>query len=169
MMSEDVAIGAALDTRIAEREGLNPELSHSLPAVLGSVDHGILVTDLQHKSLVCNYRFGEIFGIDIAKVVSSDVTAVRQMVSRRLPNPQDWEKNLELVYGDAARIQQDELELINPHQHVRRYTSPVYNPKGEIVARLWTFLDTTQETRKARMRSELSEVASLFRANPSEV
>lgn len=168
-MSEDVAISATVDIRIAEREGLNPELSHSLPAVLGSVDHGILVTDLHHKSLICNHRFGEIFGIEIDKVVSSDVTAVRKMVSRRLPNPLDWERNLEQVYQDKARIQQDELELINPHQHVRRYTSPVYNPKGEIVARLWTFLDTTQETRKARMRAELSEVASLFRANPSEV
>lgn len=168
-MSDDVTVGAILDKRIAERQGLNPELGHSLHAVLGSVDVGILVTDLNHKSLICNARFGEIFGIDIAKVVSSDVLPVRSMVNRRLPNPQDWENNLELVYQDASRIQQDELELIEPHQHVRRYTSPVYSPTGEIVARLWTFLDTTEDTRKARLRAELSEIASLFRANPSEV
>ena len=82
------------------RELLPPHIEHSLRAVLGAVDYGIFVTDLEHESLICNGEFGEIFDIDVAQVLQNDVEAVRKMVRHRIVDIDKWHRNLEEVYAD---------------------------------------------------------------------
>ncbi|MBS1704053.1 MAG: GAF domain-containing protein [Armatimonadetes bacterium] len=151
------------------RELLPPEIEHSLRAVLGAVDYGILVTDLEHQSLICNGKFGELFGISIEKVLRNDVMAVRRMVRDRIIDVKGWEVNLDEVYADPAREQEDELILRNPKTVLRRYTGPVRNEQREVVARLWTFLDVTLGSQKQRYQTALSEIAILFHHDPTQV
>lgn len=148
---------------------LPPEIEHSLRAVLSAVDYGILVTDLDHKSLICNGRFGDIFGIASDKVVKNDAEAVRETVRHRISDFKTWYRNLEDVYSDPESEQEDELILKNPHMVVRRYTGPVKNEANETVARLWTFLDITSGSQKRKYQVALSEIALLFHHDPTQV
>lgn len=151
------------------RELLPPEIEHSLRAVLGAVDYGILVTDLNHKSLICNGKFAEMFGIRAESVVNNDVEAVRQMVQHRIVNLDRWRQNLEDVYSNSEAEQEDELHLKNPPAVFRRYSGPVRNEDREVIARLWTFLDTTATTNKRKYQVALSEIAVLFDSDPTQV
>ena len=90
------------------RELLPLEIENSLRAVLGAVDYGVLVTDLEHQSLICNGRFGELFGITSKNVVSNDVESVRRMVHHRIVDMERWHRNLEEVYTDTESEQEDE-------------------------------------------------------------
>ena len=109
------------------RELLPLEIEHSLRAVLGAVDYGVLVTDLDHQSLICNGKFGELFGISTVNVVSNDVEAVRAMVKHRIVDTEHWHRNLEEVYANNNIEQEDELTLKNPDMVLRRYSGPVRN------------------------------------------
>ncbi len=151
------------------RSLLPPEIEHSLRAVLGAVDYGILVTDLEHKSLICNGKFGELFGIPAEHVVENDVEAVRQMVRHRIIEPTSWQRNLDEVYADLECEQEDELHLMNPDTILRRYTGPVRNEDRQVIARLWTFLDITNSTHKRRYQLALSQIATLFDSDPTQV
>ncbi len=151
------------------RELLPLEIENSLRAVLGAVDYGVLVTDLKHESLLCNGKFGELFGISTAKVVSNDVESVRKMVANRIVDIPSWQKNLEEVYKDDNVVQEDELILKNPDMVLRRYSGPVRNEGKQVVARLWTFLDISSGSKKRRIRDALSEIALHFHHDPTQV
>ena len=151
------------------RELLPPHIEHSLRAVLGAVDYGIFVTDLEHESLICNGEFGEIFDIDVAQVLQNDVEAVRKMVRHRIVDIDKWHRNLEEVYADPECEQEDELILKNPDAILRRYSGPVRNEDRKVVARLWTFLDITAGSKKRRYQLALSEIATLFHHDPTQM
>ncbi|MEI8280944.1 MAG: PAS domain-containing protein, partial [Armatimonadota bacterium] len=138
------------------------EIEHSLRAVLGAVDYGVLVTDLDHQSLICNGKFGELFGIPADRVVSNDVESVRKMVYHRIVDTGHWHQNLEEVYQNAESEREDELVLKNPDMVLRRYTGPVRNVDRKVVARLWTFLDISAGSKKRRYQTALSEIALHF-------
>jgi signal transduction histidine kinase len=145
------------------------EIEQSLRAVLGAVDYGVLVTDLEHQSLICNGKFGELFGISTSKVVNNDVKSVRAMVKDRIVHKEQWHQNLELVYRDNETEQEDELILKNPEVFLRRYTGPVRNEAKTVVARLWTFLDISSSARKQRFQAALSQIALLFDHDPNQI
>lgn len=145
------------------------EIEQSLRAVLGAVDYGVLVTDLEHQSLICNGKFGELFGISTTKVVNNDVESVRAMVKDRIVDTDRWQRNLEEVYRDDDAEQEDELVLKNPNMVLRRYTGPVRSENMSVVARLWTFLDISTVARKRSFQSALSELTVLFDRDPTQV
>jgi signal transduction histidine kinase len=140
-----------------------------LASVLSSTDYGVLFTDLNHVSVACNRRFGQIFGVEIEGVVSQDVDTVRQMVKRRIVDLDHWQRNLEDVYADPMATQTDELQLRLPDCVLRRYTGPVLNETGEVLGRLWTFLDISEETRRLRMQEVLHEAALYCDVDPRRV
>jgi signal transduction histidine kinase len=155
--------------KLSMRELLPLEIEHSLRAVLGAVDYGVLVTDLEHQSLICNGRFGELFDISAKKVVSNDVESVRKMVYHRIVDTERWHRNLEDVYNNTETEQEDELILKNPDMVLRRYTGPVRNEDKVVVARLWTFLDISAGARKRNCQSALSDIALHFDHDPTLV
>lgn len=135
--------------------------------MLGAVEFGVLFTDLQHSALSCNARFGEMFGIDCARVVHSDPQEVRAMVHRRIANLEDWKENLEEVYGDSERTQHDELRLVHPNTLLCRFTGPVRDTEGRVVGRIWTFTDITREDARRRMRDTLHEASLVLEPDPT--
>lgn len=145
------------------------DVVRSLQAVLCAVDYGILLTDLDHVALVCNGRFGELFGIDPEDVVHNDVEGVRTMVRSRIARYDEWEVNLQRVYEDPEYEQADELELRNPVATLRRYSGPVRDEDGAVIGRLWTFLDVTHSVRQRLMQDALREATLFFNPDPKRV
>ncbi|MBS1723823.1 MAG: GAF domain-containing protein [Armatimonadetes bacterium] len=158
------------DPDIAIRPVVSRDANSLLTAMLRASDQGVMLTDLEHQTIACNSRFGEIFGVDIQEVVHSDALEVRQMVAHLIPDMAEWERNLDLVYRDPYHTQEDELELLGePPRTIRRFTGPVTDMDGKLVGRLWTFLDTSKESRSRRMRDVLYTVSTFHRSDPSEV
>ncbi len=140
-----------------------------LGPILNAVDYGILLTDLNHVSLLANARFGEIFGVKIDDVVRSDVDDVRAMVQPRIVDLDLWVSNLEAIYADPHIVQEDELILKSPHAVILRKTSPILDKDGVPMARLWAFRDTTRGQKQQQIQDILHEMSVLFDPNPKLV
>ena len=79
-------------------------------SILQSIDDGVLLTDLQHRSLACNRRFGELFGIDPQEVVQGQVEGVLlemvdfgNNVEDGLNSPTLWEHDLDTLQSCRTR------------------------------------------------------------------
>lgn len=161
------AMKAQQDVAIRDIGGQQAE--NLLKSTLSSIDIGVFLTDLDHVALACNSRFGQIWGIDHREVVHNDYISVRHMVEHRVADLKAWEDNLAAVYQDPWHIQTDEQVLKNPHMVVRRYTGPVCGDNGELVGRIWTFLDVTSEVRHRRMREVLEAASFLTGPDPRTI
>ena len=122
------AVSVKNEVDLAIRELEHGDTASILSAILTASDYGVLLTDLNHRSIAANRKFGEIFQVSIGKVVHVDVEEVRASVRNLIPDIEEWERNLELVYSDPHREQSDELRLLtDPETWVRRYTGPCLN------------------------------------------
>lgn len=148
-------------SKVSFRPAYKSQENELLLAALAATDYGIMLTDLDHTTLACNGRFGDIWGVDPAKVVTSTAEEVRSMVAHRISDLDEWNQELTEAYSDHQKIKQTTLTLKNPHCIIRRYTAPVQDQSGKEVGRLWTFLDVTDQE-KRRHRSQLLQDASLL-------
>lgn len=155
--------------KLAIREINDVLLQPLFNSVVADSDYGILVTDLDHSSLMCNHRFGEIWGVDISRVVEASVTEVRDYVNSRVVDLQTWQNNLDEIYCFPKAEQIDELTLRNPHMTLRRFTGPILGSDGEVLGRLWTFLDVTREVKRRKMLEALHAAGTLMDADPQNV
>ncbi|HZT43223.1 MAG TPA: ATP-binding protein [Chthonomonadaceae bacterium] len=133
-----------------------------IQALLGATDHGILMTDLRGMDVVCNPRFGELFGLDPQIVVRSTRDEVRRMALQRVKDPEGFTTVMERLYADPLREHEDEIELNSvPPRILRRYSGPVFDAQGQNIGRVWTFKDIT-ETR--RLQEEVQSYAARLEA-----
>jgi PAS domain S-box-containing protein len=155
---------------VAIRPMLSHETADLLRQILNASDYGVLLTDLDHQSLACNRRFGELFGLDPERVVRCGVEELRRLVRPLIANQKEWESNLEDLYSAPESVFEDTLVLNKrPAVSVRRFSGPVKNDAGEIIGRLWTFRDVTGERRLQRMVETLHEVSTFFDRDPAVV
>ncbi|MFM9874518.1 MAG: ATP-binding protein [Fimbriimonadaceae bacterium] len=158
-----------MEKKLAIRE-ISEDFARPLfDSVVADSDYGILVTDLNHKSLLCNKRFGEIWGVEISRVVSATVDEVRDYVVQRVSDLESWRKNLDEIYRDPRAIQIDELTLRDPFSILRRYTGPILDVDGNVIGRLWTFLEVTREVKRRRMLEALHEAGTMMDSSPAVV
>ena len=151
------------------RDILDRDSQSLLVSTMNSVNIGIMLTTLDHTTLAVNKRFGEIWGVDPHDVVRGEVSEVRRMVANRIPNIDQWERNLEQIYEDVNHCQTDELVLLNPHAVVQRFTGPVRNEIGETVGRLWTFEDITALAKARRISHAVGDLSLLVDPEPKTV
>ncbi|MGI8924641.1 MAG: hypothetical protein ACR2HJ_11505 [Fimbriimonadales bacterium] len=155
---------------VAIRPMLAEETTHILRAMLKASDYGVLFTDLNHNSIACNRKFGELFSLDIMKTVSSEPEDVRRQLYPRLESPAKWIEQLDVVYADPLGEFSDELTLLGePAVYLRRFTGPVLNEADKVVGRIWTFLDISGEKRQQRMQQALFEVSTFNDPEPAKV
>ena len=157
------------NSQISTRFETAEDLEQSLIAVLGAVDYGILLTDLEHRAMVCNPQFGKLFGVDPDMVVHHDPIEVRHRVADRIQDFDAWVKHLDEVYANPNFEGEDMLSLRSPRQVLRRTTAPVRNASGAVTGRLWTFLDVTDLHRRRGQLRVIRKVASLFASDPQEI
>jgi signal transduction histidine kinase len=126
-------------------------------ALLQATDYGVLVTDLQGNDILCNPRFGTLFGVDAAAIPTMPREQVRQLALDCVRDPQAFIALVEHAYAQPMMEFQDEIALKRPHESVlRRHSAPILDSRGAVIGRLWTFLDVT-ETR--RLQSEVAQYA----------
>jgi len=140
-----------------------------LQSILGAVDVGVMLTDLEHQTLAVNERFGEIFGVEIKAAVISEPEKVRDFVRNKIRDYEAWKDNLEAVYSDPKSSQEDLLFLQNPHQVLSRNTKPILDSSRNAFARLWTFTDITLEHHRHEIEELLSQMSMLFDPDPKAV
>jgi PAS domain-containing protein len=126
--------------RVWVRKTFEEHSGSILRAVLEWTDQGILLTDLTHNSIACNWRFGDLFGLSPEFIVNTDPESVRLQVYPQLANPDLWRSQLDEVYADANCVLTDVLTLHGRcAKQIKRFTTPVRDLNGKAVARLWTF------------------------------
>lgn len=140
---------------VAVRQGAEKALSFWQPGIWNALDVGLLLTDLEHVSLMCNRHFGEIFEVDATTVVKSGVQELRERVLPLIENEKEWVSNLDDIYADPYGVQRDEISVRQPQNRVERYTGPVLDRQGRPVARLWTFRPVHTEAQHEVIVGEL--------------
>src|ERR1700722_7780880 len=79
------------------RSGQYESLLHSL---FRATDYGVLVTDIEGTDILCNPRFGVLFGMDIEKVVRLPRDEVRQSALDRVKDREGFLAVLARAYAD---------------------------------------------------------------------
>ena len=139
-----------------------------LRSILQSIDDGVLLTDLDHRALACNRRFGEIFGLDPAEAVRFGVQELRERVAPLIVDADGWRRNLQEVYAQPALRFEDELTVRRGGDTVlRRVTTPVYDAEGRLFGRLWTFSDVTEARHRRRNSDLLRSISMLSDPDPA--
>ena len=143
-----------------------------LRALLRASDYGVLLSDASRHDRVCNRRFCEMFGLDNLETLQAEPEGVRRHLASRLKDPEGFAETLAFVYADPMRVLEDEVELVAPRSRLlRRYTTPVMGENGEIIGRLWTFLDITRargmedkvRAQAAQLKEQSRQLASALR------
>lgn len=155
---------------VAIRPILAKETVAVLRAILEASDQGVLLTDLEHRALACNRRFGEIFDIDPEVTVRCEVEELRRRVEHLIPDKAAWVAMLDRVYARPMEVYEDEqLLLKTPSITVRRFTGPVLHEDGTLLGRLWTFLDISKDRRRQQIETALYEVSTFHDPDPAIV
>jgi len=157
------------DHELAVRPLIAGETDSLLRAILRACDYGVLLTDLEHRSLACNRTFGELFAVSPMDAVTCEVDELRRRVLARIKDPAAWLAGLHEIYRDPERSHEDDLHLVNPDCVLRRATNAVRSADGEIIGRLWTFRDVTRERRLLRIHQVLHEVTTVYDPDPHAV
>ena len=143
-----------------------------LRALLRASDYGVLLSDASRRDQLCNRRFCEMFGLESVDVLQAQPEYVRLHLAARLKDPEGFIRTLNFVYADPERVLEDEVELLAPKRRLlRRYTTPVTDQQGEIIGRLWTFLDITRtrstedkvRVQAAQLKEQARQLASALR------
>jgi signal transduction histidine kinase len=166
---EEPGLTDVMDVKLAIREVETALAQPLFNSVVADSDYGILVTDLNHQSLLCNRRFGELWDVEISRVVQASVDGVRSYVAQRVTDLESWERNLEEIYLDTKAVQIDELTLKNPFLILRRYTGPILDESDQVIGRLWTFLDVTHDVKRRRMLEALHAAGTMMDTSPQVV
>ena len=131
-----------------------------LRALLRASDYGVLLSDSDRRDRVGNKRFCELFGLDSLDTLLSQPDYVRRQLVPRLKDPIGFVQILDDIYADPTRVVEDEVELIAPRPLLlRRYTAPVFDDRGAVIGRLWTFLDITRSrAMEGKIRAQAAQL-----------
>lgn len=163
-------MGDFAQTDVAIRPLVSEDTAAILRAILAAGDYGVLLTDLEHRSLACNRQFGEIFGVDPTRVVEYGVEELREKVLPLIPDPDDWLARLDEIYADPLRTYEDDQVLLRePVVHIHRFSGPVLDARRELMGRLWTFRDVTVAKRNERRQSLLHDLSAFHDPDPAVV
>lgn len=153
------------------KRSLSPDYLDAIMTSLFSMSEvGVMVTDLDHVTLAVNARFGEIFQVDPTKVPTMGVEELRECVYPRLKDPAKWRHQLDEIYSDPQSHYQDEIELVDEMiTLLRRSTFPLWNSSAEIIGRIWTFENVTEEHMRTKRRDAMQKVGSFHDPDPAHV
>ena len=148
-------IGAFLD--IGEKNEASRRMAAGLAqieATLDAIDNGVLVIDKAGRATSANRRFHEMWGIpdDLA---AADQQQLVEQARRQLADPRQFSANLPASADSSEITPRDTLHLRDG-----RVFTCVSHPQrmgDQVVGRVWSFLDVTEQHRARRQIVELSE------------
>jgi diguanylate cyclase (GGDEF)-like protein/PAS domain S-box-containing protein len=130
---------------ITARKQVEAELRSTLAllsATLDSTDDGILVTD--HAGNICsaNRRFVELWRIPEDVMAHGDDAAAIAFVLEQLSNPEAFLAKVNELYAQPEAESHDVLPFLDGRVF-DRYSRP-HRVEGEVVGRVWSFRDVTE-------------------------
>ena len=140
------------DAKRAEQE-LRSAMS-LLSATLDSTADGILVVDLHGHITSVNRRFAEMWDLPEDVLATRDDRAALQFVLGRIADPEAFLAKIHELYAAPEAESHDVIEFVDG-SIIERLSTP-QRVAGEIVGRVWSFRDVTEQK---RLESELAHQA----------
>ncbi|MBV2207356.1 MAG: PAS domain-containing protein, partial [Pseudomonas sp.] len=167
MMSELREHHHHLEQLVAER---TRELSNALSlvaATLEASDNGILVVSREGRITMANQRFAEMWRIPAELIAAGDDHAVLGYPLDQLADPQQFLAKVQALYATPAASSRDTL-YFKDGRVFARFSHP-QRIGSEIVGRVWSFLDITeQHAAEQRVRQLSSAIAEELERSESQ-
>src|SRR6188508_1672129 len=119
--------------------------SSLLAATLETTADGILVVDLEGTIVSANRRFVELWGIPEEVMATGDDDLALSFVLGRVADPEAFLEKVRELYADPGAESFDEVLFADGHV-VERYSRP-QRLDDEVVGRVWSFRDVTNQRR----------------------
>ena len=132
-----------------------------LPGILDSLDAGVIAVDTERHILFMNRRFARMIGVVRDNWIGRSIEELRPLFDSHLPSADP-------LLDDAHRggtpkdKHTTDFEWLSEGGIVklRSESSPIFDPGGKIVGRVYSFRDVSREKEIDRMKSEFIAVAS---------
>jgi len=151
-------LGIAQD--ISDRKRAEKELIFKnalLQAEAETTLDGILAVDSENHIILSNRRFAEIWGVSQELVDAGDDTALLSKVADQVEDLPRFIRKIEYLYDHQDEKGEDEIRL-KDGRVLERYSSPMRDPQGTYLGRIWYFRDITERLRNAERVKLWSEV-----------
>ncbi|MCE5198276.1 PAS domain S-box protein [bacterium] len=159
------AFARDISERVKAEEDVQQSLS-LLKATLESTADGILVVDLTGHVITYSRKFLELWRIPESVVESANDEILVRFVLDQIEDSKEYIAKVAELYADPAMESYDRIYLRNGRVF-RRYSCPQYL-NGEIVGRVWSFREVTEQAAQERQMEiqrdlglALSEAVSL--------
>ncbi|HEY8905634.1 MAG TPA: response regulator [Rhodoferax sp.] len=126
-----------------------------MEATLEATDNGILAVNRQGQITSVNKRFAEMWRIPAKLVSAGDDSQVLQFVVSQLKDPAQFQKKVEQLYDQPDAVSRDKL-LFADGRVFERFSHP-QRLHDEVVGRVWSFLDVTEQTNAEQRVLQLSK------------
>lgn len=153
----------ATKTALEERE-------HSislLRATIESTADGILVVDTTGKARLLNERFLDMWQIPTAIAAAGDDERMIAFVLNQLSDPDAFQARIRELYAQPEQESMDVLEFWDGRVF-ERYSRP-QRLDHEVIGRVWSFRDVTEQRRSAQELSEHAATQSFLAQVSSEL
>ena len=151
-------LGIAQD--ISDRKRTERELTFKnalLEAEANTTLDGILAVDNENRIILSNRRFAKIWGVSQELVDAGDDAALLRSVAEQIEDLPRFIRKIEYLYDHQDEKGEDEIRL-KDGRVLERYSSPLRDPKGAYLGRIWYFRDITERIRNAERLKLWSEV-----------
>ena len=151
-------IGVAVD--IDDRKHAEQELIFKnalLQAAAETTLDGILAVDSQDRIIFSNHRLAEIWNVPQSLVDAGDNAALLRKAADRVQDVSRFIQKIEHLHDNPDESGQSETRL-KDGRVIERYSSPMRDPQGTYLGRIWYFRDITERIRSAERLKLWSEV-----------
>lgn len=167
---------------LSAQESLLTDKASLMESIVEATDNGILVVDRQARVRFANRKFAKMWQIPDELIAHRDDQKILDHVLVQLADPKAFLRKVEKLYSTPEANSRDTVRFLDGRLF-KRYSHP-QRCSGEIIGRIWSFLDITDQhqseqriiqlsnqmeeefTRTSRERSELK---ALLKAIPDLV
>jgi signal transduction histidine kinase len=152
----------SIETAQEELAGQNNDLARLttvLRGVLDSTVDGIALTDLDGNIQIVNrplQKFVDDVGLEEGGNVVEQLLSARE----KLRDPENFQELMERLRSHPDEPSADEFEFLDPYRVFVEYTAPVRTDNGELLGRIWTLREVTQERELDRLKDEFVATVS---------
>ena len=149
-----VGVGTNIAEHLALEQALRQETARFQAQVESSLD-GILVVDTDHRRVIQNQRFNEIWKITPEMLDDDDVLHQLMATAALTTEPQRFIDEVLWLDAHPEEISRAQLEFVDGRV-LDRYTAPVHGKDGAYYGRVWIFRDVTDFHRAEERMRELA-------------
>ncbi len=137
-----------------------------LEAQLNTSIDGILVVGEDHKNLVHNQRFVDMWNVPRKVLDEGDETSRLNHIAAQVVDPDGFIRKIMHLYSHPDETSRDEIEMKSGIV-LDRYSAPVIGEDGHHYGRIWTFRDITERKRaEEQLRESQRRLADIIEFLP---